>query len=75
VGLILRTPLADRVERPVGTAPNANAVITDTAPTLFADLGASLTVTRTLSAAEKNFRYRTMDITLPLRNAILVVAP
>lgn len=84
VGLILRTTLPDRVERTAGTTPNPNAVITATAPTLFADpdlAKAGLQYTRAWGSSlataqqEQLFRYRTVEVVLPLRNAIMVEAP
>ncbi len=83
VGLILRTTQPDRVERPGGAAPNPDAVITATAPTLFADpdlAKAGLTYTRDWGGAnaaddEQMFRYRTIEVVLPLRNAVMVETP
>jgi type IV pilus assembly protein PilW len=60
VGLILRTSLPER--EPV--APESL--------TLFADLGSELAYTRDLSAGERNFRYRVVESTIPLRNLMLV---
>lgn len=59
VGLILRTNLAEKT--PASTAPI----------TLFSDLGSGLTYTRTLNVAEQNYRYRTVEMTIPLRNVLL----
>jgi type IV pilus assembly protein PilW len=39
--------------------------------TLFADLGAGLAYTRTLTSDEQNLRYSTVDFTVPLRNQML----
>jgi len=60
IGLILRTSLQER--DPVSP--------TGTTLTLFNDLGA-LKQTRTLSDAERNFRFRTLEFTVPLRNTML----
>ncbi len=60
VGLILRTALRER-------DPVAPAQLT-----LFSDLGPALTYTRVLAAGEQNFRYRTVESTIPLRNALLI---
>jgi type IV pilus assembly protein PilW len=60
IGLIMRT-----------TQPDASA----SAPpqlTLFADLGSSLTLTRTLSSDEQRYSYRTLETTVPLRNNLLL---
>lgn len=59
IGLILRTPRNDATDTPA-------------ALTLFGDLGASLTYTRSLSSTERQYRYRTMEITVPLRNNLLL---
>lgn len=59
IGLILRAGQIDRSR----SAPSAL--------TLFADLGADLQFTRTLSADERAYRYRTVETTVPLRNAYL----
>ncbi|MEC5216642.1 type IV pilus assembly protein PilW [Actimicrobium sp. GrIS 1.19] len=65
VGLILRTSLPERT--PTGSAAPAS-----TGPLLlFNDLPASLRYSRALTGAEKNFRYRTVEMTIPLRNALL----
>ncbi|MBS1208094.1 MAG: hypothetical protein H6R19_492 [Proteobacteria bacterium] len=60
VGLILRTELA---EKSAVSAVNLN---------LFADLGSSLQFTRTLSATEQKYRYRTVEITVPLRSVMML---
>lgn len=65
VGLITRTSLPE-VNCFAGGA-KANCVVAPATLTLFADLG--LTRTRTLNAAERVFRYRTIESTIPLRNA------
>jgi type IV pilus assembly protein PilW len=60
VGLILRTSLPEK--DPVTTGPL----------TLFSDAanaaGTALTYTRTLTNAEKIYRYRTVEMTIPVRN-------
>lgn len=61
VGLILRTSLR---EKDVVNAP--------TTLTLFSDLGAGLTYTRTLTGAATNFRYRVIESTIPLRNTLML---
>jgi type IV pilus assembly protein PilW len=81
VGLILRTNLPDRVEPTEGNPRDPNAVITATAPTLFADVpGKELTRTYDLAGANapadaRLYRYRTMEVVLPLRNAVMVEVP
>lgn len=60
VGLILRSTVPDRE---VVSQPNQ---------VLFADLGTTLQVTRTLSADEQRLRHRTLEFTVPLRNVMMV---
>lgn len=57
VGLILRTALPERTQ-----------VTTASALTLFSDLGTGVQVSRSLSSAEQNYRYRTVEATIPVRN-------
>ena len=56
VGIITRTSLRER------------DTVSPGALTLFSDLGNALTYTRNLTAAEQNFRYRTIESTIPIRN-------
>ena len=63
IGLVLRTARAER------------EVVAPASLVLFADLPAALRQTRTLSTAERNFRHRTADVTVPLRNVLLAAAP
>jgi len=61
VGLIMRTSLPEK--DPVSTQ----------ALTLFSDLGSSLTYTRSLAAdTEQHYRYRTVELTIPLRNPLML---
>lgn len=55
VGLILRSVQAGSADTPASLS-------------LFADLGASLTYTRSLTTAERRYRYRTLETTIPVRN-------
>lgn len=61
VGLILRTSVSDEQ-----SPPSATAV------TLFSDLGTSLRFTRALGSAERAWRYRTVEATIPLRNTMML---
>lgn len=66
LGFILRTSLEERsvdYQQPVGTAL-----------TLFGDLGVGLAQTRTLTGRELNHRFRTFEVTVPLRNVLLAPA-
>lgn len=59
VGLILRSPLQEATT--VASNPVLFAGVTDAG-------GTSLERTRTLTAADQAFRYRTVELTIPLRN-------
>ena len=58
VGLIQRTPLQEK------------DTIAPASLSLFGDLGTDLKYTRTLSADERKYRYRTIESTVPLRNQL-----
>jgi len=60
VGLILRTSLFEKEK------------VSPASLTLFADLGTGLTRTRTLSDDAQHYRFRTIDMTVPLRNMLLL---
>ena len=67
VGLIMRTALPERSGSAAGAA--SSAATPATSLTLFSDLGDSkLTYTRALAGAEQQYRYRTLEATIPLRN-------
>ncbi|MCX7277609.1 MAG: hypothetical protein NTZ15_09855, partial [Burkholderiales bacterium] len=61
VGLILRTSLPEK-----DTATTASSL------SLFSDLGSGVTYTRTLTDAEKLYRYRTVETTIPVRNPMML---
>jgi type IV pilus assembly protein PilW len=61
IGLILRTSLPEK-----DTATTASSL------TLFSDLGTSQKYTRTLTDAEKLYRYRTVEATVPARNPMML---
>lgn len=63
VGLIIRTSVPERDSVAPATL------------TLFGDLGGTLTATRTLTTAERQLRWRTLDFTIPLRNVMLAPRP
>lgn len=63
VGLLMRN-----------SAPERDAVSPSTL-TLFSDLGSTLQVTRTLTSAEQQLRWRTVEFTVPLRNVLLMPRP
>lgn len=62
LGLILRTSLPEKVTSTPTTAGPLK---------LFADLG-SKAYSRTLAPSEQNFRYRTVETTIPFRNTLLL---
>ena len=66
LGVVLRTALAER-----------NAVTPDgTVLTLFGDLGNTLAQTRTISGTtDTAYRYRTVELTIPLRNTKFAPVP
>ena len=59
VGVIMRTSTPER------------DTVAPTSLTLFSDLGSTLQVTRTLSTAERQMRWRSFEFTVPLRNVLL----
>ena len=62
LGLIMRSSLPEKATVPPATSgPLA----------LFSDLGAELAYTRALTGTEQNYRYRIVEVTIPLRNAML----
>lgn len=63
IGLILRTSLPEKDDVQAATSDSV---------TLFADLSASLQYTRSFSGDAKKYRYRTAEMTIPLRNTIMV---
>ncbi|MEC5216651.1 type IV pilus assembly protein PilW [Actimicrobium sp. GrIS 1.19] len=66
VGLIVRAPLQEKPDA-ITNAPVSPATLT-----LFSDLGAGFTYTKTLTASERNYRYRVLESTIPLRNQLLL---
>ena len=60
IGLILRT--STREKDPVAQAPSV---------TLFGDLGTGLARTRALTPEDMHYRFRTLDLSIPLRNVVL----
>ena len=62
LGLIMRSALPEK------------SVVTPNPITLFSDLGASFTYTRTLKGNEQNYRYRAIEATIPLRNSLFLTS-
>jgi type IV pilus assembly protein PilW len=77
LGLVMRTQLPENV-CPTGTTQTLRTsctVISQTAPVLFNGVldanGNSLAYTVTLSAADKVYRYKTFETTIPMRNNLI----
>jgi len=75
VGLIMRTSLSERPNR--ADQPDSNqAPVGNTEVNLFAGMtaanGTDLTYTRKLVDGEQLYRYRTLELTVPLRNNLLL---
>lgn len=49
--------------------------VTAASLTIFEDLGATKQRTLTIATADRNFRYRVIDTTIPLRNMLLLPVP
>jgi type IV pilus assembly protein PilW len=71
LGFILRTPLKER-EMVVGG--NYVAATGSYSLTLFGDLDAGLQRTRAVSGDDRYYRFRTSEVTVPLRNVLLAPA-
>ena len=78
IGLILRTALQERA------APTSASGVTDqetyqqasgTVLALFGDLPAAVQRTRALGSTELGYRFRTVEITIPLRNVLMAPLP
>jgi type IV pilus assembly protein PilW len=75
IGLILRSPLLEKFDskNPQVTGPTLG--LFGTLPCPPATPGCTgmsgFTITRSLNAAERNYRYRTVELTIPLRNLML----
>lgn len=71
IGLILRTSLEERASTPTSD-PSLSYQRASSTVTLFNDLGGgTLAYTRTLTGNELNYRFRTVEVTIPLRNVLL----
>jgi type IV pilus assembly protein PilW len=62
VGLLLRNNSPERTD------------VSPASITLFPGMGAGLQITRTLDANDRKLRWRSLDFTVPLRNAMLMAA-
>lgn len=64
--------VAVRIGMLVRTVDRDRDVVSPASLSLFVDLGAGLTYTRTLSTEERHLRWRALDFTVPLRNVLLM---
>jgi len=67
IGLILRSPLKEKLDsdgNPTTSTPDSI--------TLFSDLDTSLQYTRSFTTTEKQYRYRTVEVTIPVRNNLVL---
>ncbi len=62
IGLIMRSAIAEKTAVTTGTL------------SLFSDIGSPFTYTRTFVGSEQNYRYRTIEATIPIRNAMLLTS-
>lgn len=67
----LRTLVAVRVGLLLRSSMQEGSEVGPASLRLFTELGDDLTYTRTLSTAERRYRYRTLESTVPLRNLLL----
>lgn len=67
LGLILRSPLKEKNDDSGNPTTNTPDSIT-----LFSDLDTALQYTRTFTTDEKQFRYRKIDVVIPLRNNLVL---
>lgn len=65
VGMIVRTSLLEKPDAQSGQPVSPAAL------SMFADLG-TLAYTRSLGSDERNYRYRVVETTIPLRNMLLI---
>lgn len=71
----LNSIIAVRIGLVLRTAQREREVVAPETLTLFSDLDAGLQQTRTLTTAERNYRHRITEVTVPLRNVLLSRAP
>ena len=65
LGMIVRTSLLEKPDAQSGQPVSPASL------SMFADLG-TLAYTRSLASAERNYRYRVVETTIPLRNLLLI---
>lgn len=70
IGMIVRTSLAERADTGVKN-PEGYLQAAGTTLTLFPDLPVAVQKTRTLSTDERSYRFRTVEVTIPLRNVLM----
>lgn len=67
--------IAVRIGFLVRTSSPERSAVSPSSLTLFSDLGSTLQVSRTLTSAEQLLRWRTVEVTVPLRNVLLMPRP
>lgn len=67
--------IALRIGILVRTSSPERSAVSPSSLTLFSDLGSTLQVSRTLTSAEQLLRWRTVEVTVPLRNVLLMPRP
>lgn len=67
--------IAVRIGFLVRTSSPERSAVSPSSLTLFSDLGSTLQVSRTLTSAERLLRWRTVEVTVPLRNVLLMPRP
>ena len=67
--------IALRIGFLVRTSSPERSAVSPSSLTLFSDLGSTLQVSRTLTSAEQLLRWRTVEVTVPLRNVLLMPRP
>ncbi len=74
VGLIMRTSLQERAPSSSASSvmtPETFAQAAGTTLQLFSDLPSAVRKSRVLSADELSYRFRTVEVTIPLRNVLM----
>lgn len=71
----LRRIVAARVALVMRSSLFEKEAVTPATLTIFGNLDAALQRTVTIAAADRNFRYRVVDTTIPLRNMLLLPSP
>jgi type IV pilus assembly protein PilW len=74
IGMILRTSLQERAPQTTASSslgPEGFQQASGRVLTLFSDLPTAVQQTRTLGSGDLNYRFRTLEVTVPLRNVLM----